>query len=187
MPLQRIPGAMVSDSTITGNDVQDGSIGSADLAPGAAMRLVQDTAKSATSTSVEFTGIPTWAKRVTVLLSGVSTSNTNGIRLHLGTASGFEITGYASIGDVFSTTLSPSGATDGFQITNITNTTDLYSATITINNVTGNTWVAQCVGVRGTGSFLLSAGAKTLAAVLTQLRVTGATFDAGTMNILYEG
>lgn len=32
MPLQRIPGAMVSDSTITGTDVQDGTILNADLA-----------------------------------------------------------------------------------------------------------------------------------------------------------
>lgn len=176
MPLQRIPGAMVSDSTITTDD----------LAPGTAA-MVQNTAKAATGTSVEFTGIPTWVKRVTVLLSGISTSNTNAIRLHLGTASGFEITGYASIGDVFSTTLSPSGATDGFQITNTTNTTDLYSATITITNVTGNTWLAQLVGVRGINSFLLSAGSKTLAGVLTQLRVTGATFDAGTINTIYEG
>jgi hypothetical protein len=58
--------------------------------------LVSDTAKSATGTSVDFTGIPSWAKRVTVMFSGVSTNGASVPLIQLGTSSGVENTGYVS-------------------------------------------------------------------------------------------
>lgn len=188
----------LADNAVTAAKIADGAVGTTELAaesvtadklaPGAAERLVQETAKTASGGSVEFTSIPSWVKRITLLFHGISTSGTSGIRVQLGTSGSYETSNYTSVGDVFSTSLTTSGATDGFQITNTTNTTDLYSGTMTITNITGNTWIAQCVGARATSSFILSAGSKTLAGVLTRLRVNGGTsFDAGTMNVLYEG
>lgn len=190
----------LADNAVTAGKIVDGAVGTAELADGsvtagkiadgATNRLVQETAKSASGSNVEFTGIPSWVKRITLLLHGVSTSGTAGIRIHLGTSGGYETTNYASVSDVFSTTLTTTGATDGFQVTNTTNTTDLYSATAIITNITGNTWLCQIVGLRATSSFILSAGSKALGGVLTRLRVaagSGSSFDAGTMNILYEG
>ena len=55
------------------------------------MRL--ETAKTATGTSVDFTGIPGWAKKITVMLNGVSTNGTSipVVRLGSGTV---QTTGY---------------------------------------------------------------------------------------------
>ena len=96
MPLQRIPGAMVSDSTITSTDVQDGSLTGADVQDGSiAGADVQDAsltgadvqdgslgradvgesmirlgAQQATTSGVfkESTGIPSWARGITLRL-----------------------------------------------------------------------------------------------------------------------
>lgn len=178
----------LAPDSVTADALAPGSVTAEALAEGVAERLVRETAKTASGSAVEFTGIPSWVKRITLLFHGISTSGTSGIRVQLGTSGSYETSNYTSVGDVFSTSLTTSGATDGFQITNTTNTTDLYSGTMTITNITGNTWIAQCVGARATSSFILSAGSKALGGVLTRLRVNGGTsFDAGTMNVLYEG
>jgi hypothetical protein len=61
---------------------------------------------------------------------------------------------------------------------------------MTLVNLGGNTWVAQAmVATSNTDQFGLMSGSVTLAAPLTALRVTSvgaATFDGGSVNILYE-
>jgi len=49
---------------------------------------------STSGTSIDFTGIPAWAKRVTVNLSAVSTSGTNHLLIQVGDAGGVETSGY---------------------------------------------------------------------------------------------
>ena len=45
---------------------------------GSSSALTQGTAQASTSgTSIDFTGIPSWVKRITIMLSGVSTSGTS--------------------------------------------------------------------------------------------------------------
>lgn len=186
IPAGGITAGMLAPDAVTAEALAPASVTPEALAPGLLSRMVRATAIPATGKDIDITGIPDWALRVTLLFSGISMSNTQAVRVQLGTASQIEASGYASVGDVFSTTLTPAGATNGFQITNTSNATDLYSGTMTISNITGNTWVAQCVGVRATSSFILSAGSKTLNGVLTRLRLAG-DFDAGTLNLIYEG
>jgi hypothetical protein len=61
---------------------------------------------------------------------------------------------------------------------------------VVITNVSGNIWVASSVGGFSNAAASFSGGGnKTLSDVLTQIRVTSTstdTFDAGTINILYE-
>ena len=155
--------------------------------------IVRDTAKSATGTSVDFTGIPSWVKRVTVMFSGVSTSGTSNPLIQLGDAGGIENTSYASQSVVMLNASGSIGAvyTTGFGVASGA-AANVVTGIFQICLVTGTTWVfggwhTQGSGTATTGS---SAGNKSLSDVLTQVRITTVngtdTFDAGTINIIYE-
>lgn len=151
-------------------------------------------------TSIDFTGIPSWAKRITVMFSGVSTSGTSAIQTRLGDSGGIEDTGYGSVVGIvngaYVGVAGASTATSGFVMEyNSQAAAFTMSGHLTITNVSGNIWVAS--GVFGTstqGTIFLFAGTKTLSDTLTQVRITTVngtdTFDttpsAGTINILYE-
>lgn len=155
--------------------------------------LVQATAQNSTSGSnIDFTGIPSWAKRITVMFNGVSTSSTSAVQVQLGDAGGIETTGYA--GGATATAAASAGFTSftsGFVLSFGTDSAaTTRHGSIQISNLSGNIWV--CHGVISSADLVRSSIAsysKTLSDVLTQLRVTttGAdTFDAGSINILYE-
>ena len=160
-------------------------------------KIVSGTAQASTSgTSIDFTGIPAWVKRVTVLLSGVSTNGTGDLRLQLGSGS-IVITGYA-------TSVCRSGAAGnfyvqsasgvGFQLTNSIAAADVQYGQLIITNITGNTWsVSTSVGSLVVNSQCAGVGSIALSGALDRLRIIGSTtgnpadtFDAGTINILYE-
>ncbi len=142
-------------------------------------------------TSVDFTGIPSWVKRITVMFDGVSVSGTSPIQVQIGDSGGLEITGYS--GAVVQHASSANNTTSfsaGFQIAQTGLAAGIEYGFLTLVNVTGNTW---CAGgtINLSGQAMNSvAGAKTLSGTLTQVSITtvgGAnTFDAGTINILYE-
>ena len=146
-----------------------------------------------TTTYNDFTGIPSWVKRITVNFSGISSNGTSGFEIRLGDSGGIEATGYAGGGTRFSTTASAGAAsTTGFLI-NANLAVNEVHGSLTICLVTGNTWVASgCFGGPSATSFMwFTGGGKTLSDTLTQLRVATSngtdTFDAGTINIMYEG
>ena len=155
--------------------------------------LVSGTAQNSTSgTSIDFTGIPSWVKRVTVMFNGVSTNGLSGIRVQLGTSSGLETTGYngstvrtagASLGTV---TISSGFDIGGFGVQTETQNGQFI---ISLFQASSNTWA--CSGSLGGNAVTnTTAGIKSLASTLTQLRITTVngtdTFDAGAINILYE-
>jgi hypothetical protein len=70
--------------------------------------------------------------------------------------------------------------------------TSVVTGKITIENLGGNTWVQSGTVFRAGEAFsAVSAGSKTLSGVLTTVRFTTVgstdTFDAGTINVFYEG
>jgi hypothetical protein len=154
--------------------------------------LIADTAKSATSTSVDFTGIPSWVKRITVIFNGVSTSGTSNILVQLGDSGGVETTGYVSQANTFNSAPGGTASTAGFLMLNTTVAANSYSGVVPICNLNGNDWVTSGVLVASTAAQGVSifGGIKTLSATLDRVRVTTVngtdTFDAGTINILYE-
>lgn len=155
------------------------------------MRLVRDTAKASTSgATVPFTGIPSWARRITLSLQGVSTSGTAGLQAQVGTSSGTVATGYLSASS--SSTPTTSNSTTGFLMT----PADIVAGAvmhgnITLVNMTGNVWSATSTIARSDAAYVAnSAGTISLAGTLDRilLTTTGAdTFDLGTVNIVYEG
>jgi len=148
--------------------------------------LIRATAVASTSgTSIDFTGIPSWVDRITVMFNGVSTSGTAGLQIQLGDSGGFETSGY--IGS--SGTQANSSAFTLNAGSSAAATT--YSGNAIISSVSGNIWSQFGVLGRADGvATIASGGAKTLSDVLTQVRITTSngtdTFDAGSINILYE-
>jgi len=156
------------------------------------MQVISGTAVTASSTSVDFTGVPSWAKRITVMFSGVSTSGTSNLLMQIGGSGGFENTGYLSQANTFNASPGGTNSTVGFLLVNVLVAASLQNGVIPLCNISGNTWVcsgsiAASVASSGVSVF---GGAKTLAGTLTQIRITTVngtdTFDAGTINILYE-
>ena len=177
----------IADSNVTTAKILDANVTPAKLS----QPLTSGTAVTASGTSVDFTGIPSWVKRITVMFSGVSLSGASSFLIQLGDSGGIETTGYSGAG-MRNGTNSVQGAffTTGFGFNNITAATS-YSGSIYINNVDGNTWVANgSAGGSATEIFIFTAGGKTLSATLDRVRITTVngtdTFDAGSINILYE-
>ena len=153
-----------------------------------AQKIVRGTAVATTSgTSVDFTSIPSWVKRITVMFNGVSTNGTSPAIIQIGNTS-FTTTGY--VGGVFVTGGSGSMST-GFQMATTAAAADTRYGIATLVNLNGNNWVFTHVGGYGNGAFTAYAGGGlTLSAVLDRVRITTVggtnTFDAGSVNILYE-
>lgn len=155
--------------------------------------LTLATAQNTTSgTSIDFTGLPSTIKRITVMFNGVSTNGTSFPQIQLGTGGGIVSTGYASFSCyvVSGGATSASSATSGFHINDGT-AASLRYGTMTIANLTGNTWVSSYV-IGDTGGTVVTSGGGViaLAAVLTTVRLTTVNgtdaFDAGSINIMYE-
>ena len=153
--------------------------------------ITSGTAVASTSgTSIDFTGIPDTAKRVTVMCSGISKSGTANFLFQLGDSGGVETTGYT--GGTFAAS---SGAiiyaapTNGFQTLGDAAGTVLVYGSIVFSNISGNTWIASGL-LYGNSYNVQIAGEKTLSATLDRVRITTTngtdTFDAGTINIMWE-
>jgi hypothetical protein len=162
---------------------------------GAYGQLVSGTAVASTSgTSIDFTGIPSWVKRVTVMFNAVSTSGTSNYLVQIGSGS-VTTTGYASgsfsIDGTNSTGTSVS--TSGFLVVRVVTAAATFNGLINIFNISGNSWVesGSLTNSTTTGFGTTSNGSIALAGVLDRVRITTVngtdTFDAGSINILYEG
>ena len=158
-------------------------------------RLVLETAKASTSgTSVEFTNLPAWIKRITVQWNGVSTNGTSNLQVQLGTGStSYTTSGYNCISTLTGAGSATTSASTGFVVVeSAASASSLYYGTMVITNITGNTWVATSqFGLSTRNVTIWSSGSIALGAALTAVRTTTVngtdTFDAGTINILYEG
>ena len=142
-------------------------------------------------TTIDFTGIRSDARRITILFEDVSLSITDEIIVELGDAGGFEQTGYqgsvsnASVAVVFSTSfqvVAQGVAAAGYH----------GSMILTLMDASTFTWIAQGTVARDdttSGAVNSIAGSKSLSDVLTQIRITRNgtdTFDGGNINILVE-
>ena len=154
--------------------------------------ITSGTAVASTSgTSINFTGIPSWVKRVTLVLSGVSTAANSYMTVRVGSGS-VATSGYAGYYSYVTNAGATSAAstTDGFQIQSASAANNVY-ALVTICNISGNSWVATISGGSPAASTTFQGGGGiTLGGVLDRVSLTTPvgtdTFDAGSINILYE-
>lgn len=171
--------------------VQDGSLTASDLAAGATA-IAHDTAKASTSgVAVEFTGIPSWADRITVAFNGVSSNGLTNLLVQPGTGGAPTTSGYVG-NAVFSwaSGVVPVSSTAGIPVFKNAASYNHYGE-ITLTNISGNTWLASGQFVTsGTQGCIVSGGVVTLAGPLDYLRVVSSNgtdaFDAGSINLFYE-
>lgn len=167
------------DASITTNDIANSSVTPSKLS----QPLTLDTSKTATSTLVDFTGIPSWVKRITVMLSGVSTNGSSAIQVQIGSGS-VTTSGYSG-----GTT---ANSTSGFNITGGIAASNVLNSVIVISPVSGNLYLMSANGsLSDTANFPKSGACNvTLSGAIDRVRITTLngtdTFDAGTINILYE-
>jgi hypothetical protein len=158
---------------------------------------IQGTIKSGTAvastsgTAIDFTSIPSWVKRVTVMFSGVSTNGTSDFLIQLGDSGGIETTGYLGASSVASSAVASTNYTAGFGSAQ-NNAANVTHGSFVITLFESNTWtIAGLVARSNVAGTITTAGSKTLSDTLDRVRITTVngtdTFDAGSINILYEG
>jgi hypothetical protein len=169
----------------------DGSA-SVTINSGAILGITSGTAVASTSgTSIDFTSIPSWVKRITVMLSGVSLNGSANIVLQIGSGT-LQTTGYRSVLSYIATT-SPatSTATTGLHI-QCGAASYIVNAKAEFVLLGSNTWVATAIF--GNDTTIVFSGVASsnvaLSGALDRVRITTVngtdTFDAGSINILYE-
>ena len=186
--------ATLQEQAVAGSSVLTLPVGTGTLvANNVNSAIVSGTSVASTSgTSIDFTGIPSWVKRITIIFNQVSVSGTSSTLIQLGTGSTtYTTTGYSGGGAILSGSgIGGATFTTGFCFNNAT-AAALLSGNITITNITGNTWVASGnLGGTSIIFIMLTGGSIALAAALTAVRITTVngtdTFDSGSLNILYE-
>lgn len=153
--------------------------------------LVSGTAVTASGTSVDFTSIPSTAKRITVMIAGLSSNGASEYVLRIGDSGGISASGYVG---AYAVNASASASTTGFGFANGSSTTaTIVSGSFTLTLLDAATFKWTCMGMLGqsdTVRMTYSAGAKTLTSALDRVRITTIngtdTFDAGTINIMWE-
>ena len=184
-----------NDITINGASVATDAEVSSAVAPLATTayvdgKMVLMTAQNSTSgTSIDFTGIPSWAKKITVMFNGISASGASIPMIQLGTSSGVETTGYS--GAAWNGASAAILMSNGFIIDNAHAANILTYGQMVLTNISSNTWVENSIFSTDNAFILFSAGRKTLSNTLDRVRITTATgtdtFDAGSINVMYEG
>jgi hypothetical protein len=153
--------------------------------------LRSGTVVTASGTAVNFTDIPSWVKRVTVMFSGVSTSGSSIPLIQLGDSGGIETTSYSAVGQAIG--VASVNQTTGFGLTGSIGAASILQGTAVLSLVDSSTnrWsMTSNLAYSDGNTVAIGAGSKALSATLDRIRITTVngtdTFDAGTINILYE-
>jgi hypothetical protein len=165
--------------TLTNKTIQGGAITSG-------------TAVASTSgTAIDFTSIPSWVKRITVMFAGVSTTGTT-FGIQLGSTT-FVTTGYSGSVTYLANTSTVVATTPTNLIgVGYYTAASSFVGSCVITNISGNTWVGSSNGAWYSQNVTSQGGGFiALSGTLDRVRITTVngtdTFDAGSINILYEG
>jgi len=175
----------VSAPAVAGSNTQTLAAVTGTLAP-----IVSGTAVSASGTSVDFTDIPSWVKRITVMLNGISLSGSSSLRFRLGTGGTVATSGYLGAASNSGGSPTTQTFTAGFDMYGgLTAANAAYGAAV-FTLIGSNAWVGSGNIATSLAGFNVIAGTVTLGGALDIVRITTIngtdTFDAGTINILYE-
>jgi hypothetical protein len=146
------------------------------------------TIASTSGTAIEFTGIPSWVKRITVMYSGVSLSGTSNPIIQLGSTT-YTTSGYLGSASTGAGTAANMSA--GFIISNASAAADTAHGMSTLATLNGLIWAfTSTITYSNQAATRYSSGSITMAGTVDRLRIQATngtdTFDAGNINILYE-
>lgn len=151
------------------------------------------TALTPSSTTADFTALPSWIRHVTVMMSDLSGSGTSPLGVQIGDATGgLATSGYNSfIGYSDLAGSAPANDTWGFQVWSFNTAANGLLCVLDLYNVTGNLWIARGISAENdTSQTSMICGDVTLSGALDRVRITFEngtdTFDAGTVNIRYD-
>ena len=191
----KLGASSVTSAKMATNSVVTAAITDANVTPAKLSQpLTQGTVAASTSgTSIDF-AIPAWCKHIRMMLQGVSLSGTALLRFRLGTSGGIVTSGYLGAGSVIAAVVATANQTAGFDIYNSApSAADIYAGSIEITQVdpSTNIWVVSGVFAQTSSARTYTvSGQVTLAGALSTVRLTTSngtdTFDAGSINILYE-
>jgi len=170
----------LTGTTITGTSVRGG--------------ITSGTAVASTSgTSIDFTSIPSYVKRITVMFGGVSTNGASNWQVRLGTSAGVVSTGYLGAASYTGAASGGANSTTGFLFI-IGGSAQTMHGSISFNllNSSTNYWTGQGILGDSSQAYAFFAGASvTLPGTLDRVRITTVNgtdaFDSGSINILMEG
>jgi hypothetical protein len=142
-------------------------------------------------TSIDFTSIPSWIKRVKIMFSGVSTNGTSLPIVQIGSGS-VQTTGYLGSGGFIGSSTGASQFTTGFGLAT-SGATNIFHGALDISLFSSSsfTYVASGgVSLSNIAFIEPTYGSVSLSGLLDRVRLTTVngtdTFDAGSVNILYE-
>ena len=181
--------AVVIGSTGIESGYADGSINQAALAE--KPTTMTPVTVSTPVANIDFSAIPSWVKKIVVILTGATTTTHGKIDARIGDAGGLEVTGY--VGKLNESGASVASVTDSIPIIGVQRSGVIVteaSFIMELFNTDGNTWAYKVTSSAGSGNIAgYSEGYKTLSAALTQLSVyvqSGGMFTVGTMTLRYE-
>jgi hypothetical protein len=171
-----VTGAITGSSTVAGST-------------GILYPLTSGTAVASTSgTSIDFTGIPSWVKRITMMFNEVSTNGASNRLVQIGAGS-VTTSGYVSSASALTSATSTTSSTAGFIIF-ADGATYILSGHMVLTLISANTWISSHTCKAATTQQSVGAGSLALGGTLDRIRITTVngtdTFDAGSVNILYE-
>jgi hypothetical protein len=155
--------------------------------------LASGTSVASTSgTSVDFVlsaDVAPYVKRITVMFKGVSTSGSSSVMVQLGAGS-IDATGYVGSVDFVEDNAVGTTFSTGFLVDRSLTSSDTRTGHMTIVLFGSNNWNETSILSNNLTATLLGAGDNTLSGTLDRVRITTVngtdTFDAGSINILYE-
>jgi len=153
-------------------------------------KIGQGTAQPSTSGySINFTGIPSWVKKIKVQFVGVSTTGSSPIIVQIGSGS-IQTTGYSSAASSGTAT---AFASNGFAITNGGSSSNVVNGEFEISSFTLGTYTGFGCTTQNisTNAPHVCAGSVAISGTIDRVTITTAggsdTFDSGAINIMYEG
>jgi hypothetical protein len=180
----------IADNTVTETKITSNAVTPAKLSQPLTLRTGIDTSSGSFK---DFTSIPSWVKRITIMFDRVSTTGTGGILVQLGTSSGIQTTNYNGANGV----VANSNITATSNISNAFSCSGLVAASVVSGTCVLNlldpingTWIAtMMLADSNLVRTYNTCGSKTLAGTLDRIRVSANvdSFDAGSVNIMYEG
>ena len=158
-------------------------------ATGTLAPLVLGTPRTASGTNIDFTGIPSWVNRITITIYGMSTSGASNWLLRAGTGGVVATTGYNAASSTNEmSTLGTTYYTNGFGI-RVNSGAYVIHGNIVLVKHNDVRWMCSHQ-LAGDIAAIHGSGGVALAGPLDILRLTTVngtdTFDAGTINIMYE-
>ena len=183
-------GNITTGTISSGNITSSGTVAAT---TGTLYPIVSGTAQASTSgTSITFSSIPSWAKRITVMFTGVSTNGGSNVTVRVGSGS-VQTTGYTGAGiEVVSTNqVGGLNLSSGFTIRSQGGASDVYNGAYILSYFGSNTWVCTAtIGLSSTIRGMIVGGYVALSGALDRVSITTEggtdTFDAGSINIMYE-